>query len=238
VVFRQARFLGEIVEGRRLAHVVDEQLERPAHAGMSDTAEAATDAGSAAFKTSSVVASESAFSMESPLSCDLTEAARRARSSECGPDSIGAVRKRSPPEIPMAPATRSELLARLAASVRSQESGDSIEKALSEATTELVLNAAEPASGRRFGSVAHTGVRRALGAARRQTCASRRPSTISPRKRACRNTTSCGASVTRSASLRYRYRKLLRVIEARRLLKAASPSRRRQGKRTSPTPRT
>jgi AraC-like DNA-binding protein len=111
----------------------------------------------------------------------------------------------------------SEALARLATCVRSLESAPAIDKALSDVTAELVMNAAEAASGRRFASVAHPGVRRALELLVDNV---REPTSLDDLAKEARlskyHFVRCFHHSVGFAP--YRYRKLLRVIEARRLL--------------------
>jgi AraC-like DNA-binding protein len=111
----------------------------------------------------------------------------------------------------------SDLLSRLAESIRTPESATAVERALSAATTELVIAAGEPASGRRFGSIAHPGVRRAL---ERLVDSVREPTSLDELAREARlskyHFVRCFRQSVGFAP--YRYRKLLRVIEARRML--------------------
>jgi AraC-like DNA-binding protein len=128
----------------------------------------------------------------------------------------GALRWRS---AQLEPGPCTEALVRVAECVRAPASGAAVEHALSEATTELVLAAGEPAAGRRFGSVGHPGVRRAL---ERLVDGVREPTSLDELAKEARlskyHFVRCFRHSVGFAP--YRYRKLLRVIEARRLLES------------------
>jgi AraC-like DNA-binding protein len=117
------------------------------------------------------------------------------------------------------PGPYSELLARLASSVRTHESAAAIDDGLSEATTALVGSAAEPAAGRRFGSIAHPGIRRALELLVDNVREATSLDDLAKEARLSKyHFVRCFRHSVGFAP--YRYRKLLRVLEARRLLEA------------------
>jgi AraC-like DNA-binding protein len=115
------------------------------------------------------------------------------------------------------PGRHSDLLARLAAVVRSGDDPLAVEEAFAEATTELVLRGAETGAARRVGGGNHPGVRRAM---EKLSSGFREPTTLDDLAKEARLSKYHFVRCFRQATglSPHRYRKLLRVLDARRLL--------------------
>jgi AraC-like DNA-binding protein len=118
------------------------------------------------------------------------------------------------------PGRHSDLLARLAAVVRSPDDPLAVEEALAEATTELVLRSAETGTtSRRASGGNHPGVRRAI---ERLSSGFREPTSLDELAKEARLSKYHFVRCFRQATglSPHRYRKLLRVLDARRLLES------------------
>jgi AraC-like DNA-binding protein len=115
------------------------------------------------------------------------------------------------------PGRHSDLLARLAAVVHTPDDPLAIEEALAEATTELVLRGAETGAARRVSGGNHPGVRRAM---ERLSSGFREPTSLDDLAKEARLSKYHFVRCFRQATglSPHRYRKLLRVLDARRLL--------------------
>jgi AraC-like DNA-binding protein len=115
------------------------------------------------------------------------------------------------------PGRHSDLLARLAAVVQAPEGTQTLEEAFADVTAELVLRASDAGSARRLGGGNHPGVRRAMD---RLTSSFREPTSLDDLAKEARLSKYHFVRCFRQATglSPHRYRKLLRVLEARRLL--------------------